>query len=361
MGQTPTWGLPYPEQSTLITDSAAIMQELAEKIDTALSAVTASDSYTVPGTLIADMTTSGTFTPPPGVTVVHVVVIGGGGKGGGANDVAKTKQGGGGCGGEVKVWRNLPVTGPVEVIVGGSETASAFGPHTAKGGDPVLPVNYYGISRMPDHRGNGGFNNTTLPAQDGVTVNGTYYVGGGGAHNGIRGDASNLPQNPGGVGGGGGGCTWTATPHGADGPKTGKHASSGQAGTGGGGGGGATGGNGFKNPGLGGSGRVMVYTEQPTMRRNAPTPTPDPLIVAAIDDHGTMTGAYAVDAAARNLPHPGVRVIDYPLQPVDTGRTITAPADPDDPAGPTVEVPVLAWPEAGWTWTDTDGWKEPTP
>ena len=76
MGQTDKWALPYPEADTLISVSAPIVQELAEKIDAALTQVTASDSYTVPGTLVQDFTASGTFTPPPGVTVVHVVVVG---------------------------------------------------------------------------------------------------------------------------------------------------------------------------------------------------------------------------------------------------------------------------------------------
>ena len=352
MGQTPTWGLPYPEQSTLITDSAAIVQELAEKIDTALSAVTASDAYTVPGTLIANMTTSGTFTPPAGVTLVHVVVIGGGGNGaywagGGAGGSP------GGSGGGVRVYRDVAVSGDVPVVIGGSMTGSSFGALTAPAGysatgfglgialavwspnlvatgDPAQRPSCGGASATGGYGWSAGYN--------GVLVNGTYYAGGGGGgHTDFSGE---QPPMPGGAGGGGRGVKF-----GGSHPPAG-----GTNGLGGGGGGGPT---------VGGSGRVMIYTEQPTMRRNAPTPTPDPLIVAALDDHGVMTGAYAVDVATRELPDIGVRVVDYPLEPVDTGRTTTAPADPDDPDGPTVDVPVLAWPEAGWTWTETDGWKEP--
>ena len=340
MGQTPKWGLPYPEAATLITDSAAIVQELAEKIDTALSAVTASDAYTVPGTLIADMTTSGTFTPPAGVTVVHVVVIGGGGNGGGAGQFIC----GGGGGGQVVVGRGVPVSADVTVVIGGQQSPTSFGSLSAL---PGGTANQWapGISPNPLGRGNGGTGGDFyVPASAGPTVNGTHYAGGGGGF-----DYRGNPNKPGSGGAGGGGASWN------EGTRPGGN---GSAGTGGGGGAG----NSTYNPkgvGLGGSGRVMVYTEQPTMRRKAPTPNPDPLIVAALDDHGTMTGAYAVDVAAKDLPDTGVRVIDYPTAPVDTGRTITAPADPDDPDGPTVEVPVMAWPEAGWTYTDTDGWKEP--
>ena len=348
MGQTPAWGLPYPEQSTLITDSAAIVQELAEKIDTALSAVTASDSYTVPGTLIADMTTSGTFTPPPGVTVVHVVIIGGGAR---AQDVSNSHASGGG-GGAVRVHRGVEVSGDVPVVIGGSATASSFGAltaregyfvtnqHTAVWSPNMVPSD--DPARRPSAPGYSIHAGEYSPGYDGVLVNGTYYAGGGGGAS----QGAFLPSPAGGAGGGGRG-------QGKNTSNVLVPAKDGANGLGGGAGGGDYYGK------LGGSGRVMIYTEQPTMRRNAPTPTPDPLIVAALDDHGVMTGAYAVDVATRELPDIGVRVVDYPLQPVDTGRTITAPADPDDPDGPTVDVPVLAWPETGWTWTETDGWKEP--
>ena len=40
MGVTGKWNLPYPESSTLISESAPIVQELAEKIDDAISTVT---------------------------------------------------------------------------------------------------------------------------------------------------------------------------------------------------------------------------------------------------------------------------------------------------------------------------------
>ena len=343
MAQTPKWGLPYPEAATLITDSAAIVQELAEKIDTALSAVTSSDAYTVPGTLIADMTTSGTFTPPAGVTLVHVVVIGGGGGGegagaGGANDRPRA----GGSGGGVRVYRNVAASGDIPVVIGASNTESRFGSLIAPAGFTGQNAGYLPMSPNLVNTNDSDLRPSLSPpvsrnGYDGVQVNGTYYAGGGAGYNGSSGPVG---------GAGGGGRTF---------PVAGGSPTGGANGLGGGGGGG---GGGSGTPG--GSGRVMVYTEQPTMRRKVPTPNPDPLIVAALDDHGTMTGAYAVDAAAKELPALGVRVVDYPLDPVDTGRTYTAPHDPDG-AGPTVEFPVMAWPEAGWIWTDTDGWKEPTP
>ena len=333
-GHTAKWQLPYPEPADYVSDSQATMQELAEKIDTALSAVTPSDSYTVPGTLLADMTTSGTFTPPAGVTLVHVVVIGGGGAGHrGLAPPGYYFGGGGGGGGQVIVLRDLPVSGPVTVAIGGSATATTFAGFTAGTAFPAA-VNGPGVSLNANAAGCGGRSGASQ-GRDGVKVNGIHYAGGGG-----YGDTAS-----GGAGGGGQGGN-AASPPGQNGT----------AGTGGGGGGGGY----NSNPGVGGSGRVLVFTEQPTMRRSGvPVPDPDPLIVAALDDHGVMTGAYAVDAATRELPDKGVRVIDYPTAPVDTGRTVTAPADPADPDGPTVEVPVLAWPVAGWNYTDTDGWKEP--
>ena len=174
-GHTPKWGLPYPEPADYVSDSQAVMQQLAEKIDTALSAVTASDAYTVPGTLIADMTTSGTFTPPPGVTLVHVVVIGGGGNGGEAGQAVC----GGGGGGQVVVGRNVPVPADVTVVIGGQQSPTSFGALSALPGGDVVAGFAPGISPNPLGRGTGGTGGDYhMPASAGPTVNGTLYAGG---------------------------------------------------------------------------------------------------------------------------------------------------------------------------------------
>ena len=102
----------------------------------------------------------------------------------------------------------------------------------------------------------------------------------------------------------------------------------------------------------------MIWTEQtPLATLNLPA-NADPLIVAALDDQGTMTGAYAVEVTTRELPALGVRIVDYPTEPVETGRTEIALVDPENPTGPTAVVPILAWPEAGWKYTNNQ-WEEP--
>ena len=81
MGSTPGWGLPYPEADTLITDSAAIVQDLAEKMDLALTSV-------IPlGRRVDRFTSSGTWVCPVDVTyaIAHIRAGGGGGGSSGGN------------------------------------------------------------------------------------------------------------------------------------------------------------------------------------------------------------------------------------------------------------------------------------
>ena len=349
MGTTPKSGLPYPEADTLITDSAAIVQELAEKIDTALSQATAADSYTVPGALVQDFTASGTFTPPQGVSVVHVVVVGGGGNGtqgdGGTSSVA-TGASAGGAGGTVKVFRDVPVSGPVAVTVGGSETGSAFGGVTASGPIPASGA-AVGLSYNCNAASHGGA--WGQDGRPGVEVNGTRYAGGGGGPRTSSGTGAS--PTAGGAGGGGNGGTWNY------------YAASVKGGNGTNGLGGGAGANPYAYNGVsvGGSGRVMVYTEQAYKSAHVPQPAPDPQIVAALDASGLVLGLYATDPDDPQLP--GIdheRLVPFPDTPVDTGRVTPAPMNADDPDGPTTDIPALAWPEVGWTYTDTDGWKEPT-
>jgi hypothetical protein len=352
--ETPTWGLPYPEASTLITDSAAIVQTLAEKIDAALSQVTASDSYTVPGTLVQDFTASGTFTPPPGVTVVSVVVVGGGGTGGNESGgqfytASITFPGYGGTGGGVRVYRNVPVSGPVAVTIGGANTPSSFGALSAPGGATPSPANTIPQSPnlMASQGGHGNYPTSGHPGSAGpgqagyagVVVNGTTYAGGGGGGAG----GQNAPAaGAGGAGGGGRGSTGSGAVAGTNGL--------------GGGGGGAWGGSGA----VGGSGRVMIYTEQAyKTTRNVPAPV-DPEIDAALNVAGVIVALVAVDPADPQTPGiPDATLVAYPDTPQPTGRMLTVPVDPADPDGPTHEIPELAWPVAGWTYHDGT-WTPPT-
>lgn len=305
-------------------------------------------SYTIPGTLIGDYTASGTFTPPPGVTVVHVAVISGGGQGGdrGWAGSADYCNGAGGTGGGVRVYRDVPVSGPVAVTIGGAGTESSFGNLTAPAGRRPGTATWLGVytwngsipAQSPnlDASGGGGLNlgawnneNPYANGQPGVQINGTYYAGGGGGGGGYNYYGS---VGYGGSGGGGRGGTrdtgtqWYAQP-GTNGL--------------GGGGGGASHTMGVA-PGVGGSGRVMVFTEQTT--REAFAAPVEPVIHAALEG-GVMVGAYAIDPVAP-VDTLGV-LVPYPLEPQPTGEVWT-----DEETGETH--PVLAWPEKGWTYSNGD-------
>ena len=290
-------------------------------------------SYTIPGTLIGDFTTTGTFTPPAGVTLVHVAVVGGGGSGGGY--YYNYGAGGGGAGGQVSVYRDVPVSGSVAVTIGGTDTASAFGELTAAAGQRGGVGNETVAGDGWLHGvGGGGWGATSHydarnggPGQNGPTVNGTHYGGGGG------GGTADGKSKPGGNGGGGPGCP---RPDGSRGQQNGTD------GTGGGGGGGNGAGTTWTIAGTGGSGRVMVFTEQTT--REAFAAPIEPAIHAALDG-GVMVGAYAIDPVAP-VDTLGV-LVPYPLEPQPTGEVWT-----DEETGETH--PVLAWPVKGWTYNNGD-------
>lgn len=207
-------------------------------------------TWTIPGTLQQTFTTSGTYTPAAGVSTVNVAVIGGGGNGatpGGNN------SGGGGAGGGVRVYRNVPVSGPVAVVVGGSGTGSSFGALTAPGGGTTDPYGLGahevgGFGKNFSTVSNGGLGYTQFmtggsPGFDGALINGTYYAGGGG---GFR-NVSNQWKQLGGRGGGGNSGTFDAP---------GYIATNGTNGFGGGGGG-----TNYGAAKVGGSGRVMIWSE----------------------------------------------------------------------------------------------------
>ena len=344
-GATPDWGLPYPEADTLITDSAAIVQDLAEKIDVALSSVTASNSYTIPGTLAQDFTTSGTFTPPAGVTLVHVAIIGGGGNG--HTGTGTNIWWPGGNGGEVAVHRNVPVSGPVEIIIGGSNTASSFGALTGRGGlspGSRWPATTWGMAGA-GQAGPQGDIPTSYNGHNGAQVNSTWYGGGGGA--GFHSGGSAVSGGSGGAGGGGRGMGWTAANYPVN-------STGGTNGLGGGGGA-----NTYSSYGsvLGGSGRVMIWTEQ-TLFTTLDLPADAvPRIVAGLDEAGVMLGEYAVNETMP-VGTGCTEFVDYPDEPVDTGRTVLVPIDPEDPESLEMDVPIMLWPVQGWRYTNNK-WEEP--
>ena len=357
-GHTPKWGLPYPEPADYVSDSQAVMRELAEKIDALVGIFTVPGQEQSPATvypvapyLVDHVKTSGPWTPPAGVTVVDLVIVTGG-----QNGSAGTAPGGGtgGHGGVVRVLRNVKLGGePINITVGGAETSTTVAGHKVVyfDADPWEPGTY----------GDGGPSDTA--GYDGIELTGPepslWVAAGGGGGGSSNGFAVGKPGQPGGrTGGAPGGRGGYGTAAGnLDYRPTG--GGTGAPGFGGGGGGGG-GGNPGAGGGGGGSGAVLIFTQTPypapRARRAPVTPTP----VAAIDEHDLMVGVYAVDADNPQTPGiPYTRLVPFPLEPVDTGRTYTAPADPDDPDGPTVEAPVLAWPEAGWTYTESDGWKDP--
>lgn len=208
-------------------------------------------TWTIPGTLQQTFTTSGTYTPAAGVSTVHVAVIGGGGNGASGGNPASQGQTGGGSGGTVRVYRNVPVTGPVAVTIGGSNTESSFGALTASGGaSPTYSGNYGRVAGRADApRGVSDGGEFNQDGDDGVQINGTYYAGGGGGS--WTGSGTTWYYRYGGQGGGGRGGVYSIT-NGGNGPQNGTN------GLGGGGGGSPVDG---WAAGLGGSGVVIVWSE----------------------------------------------------------------------------------------------------
>ncbi len=99
----------------------------------AFAAPTCGDATLIaPGICEIVMYSSGTFTPPAGVTKLAAVLV----RGGGGGDQIATGYAGGG--GEVTYVDSVALTGPLVVTVGAGGTLGAFSPAATDGGDTTL-------------------------------------------------------------------------------------------------------------------------------------------------------------------------------------------------------------------------------
>jgi hypothetical protein len=199
-------------------------------------------------------TTSGTF-DYTGLSplIVNYVIVGGGGSGGNAfynNSTFITYTGGGGAGGQVITGSASITSGNYSVTVGGSNQSSVFNGTTALAGatgqDATSSANGAGATGATgsgsggNGSGSAGSNASSIAFADGGS--GIYFAGGGGGGN------TGTGQYQGGTaGGGGGGHIVSSVP---------VNGVSGTSNTGGGGGGSASN---ITNPGIGGSGTVLIY------------------------------------------------------------------------------------------------------
>ena len=372
-GYTPRLGLPYPEADTLITESAAIVQELAEKIEAALPTLSAgiaepsTNEYIVAPHQLAVLESSGDYVMPDvngdGSPVIVDVAVMCAGTRGQPNPPRMTTRGyPGEVGGRVWVWKSVKVAvgATMPVTVGVDQNLSAFGPLEVPYGAGANEPTPYGLKRSNDTIGSNGWDGLPgagLILGPGGTRIGVCGSGGSGAGGTGMSTNPNYYQGQGVDGGGNGG-------HGGWSGSQGSFGGNGTPGKWGGGGGGG-GGNGDsqtrERSGGASVGAVMIFSHSPASAQLS-FRTHQATAMVALDSGGVALGVFSVDPDAPHLP--GIdhdRLVDYPTDPIDTGRVTPAPMNADDPDGPTTDVPVLAWPAAGWTYTDTDGWKEPTP
>lgn len=138
-GYTPLFNFPYPEQSTLITDSAAIVQSLAEAVEAVLPTVSAGTiepstaAYTVAPYEIARLEVSQTWVAPDvngdnTPFVCDILIITGGGHQAFDPGAATVSGSHGGSGGRAGLWKSVklqPGQG-FDVVIGGTLTGSSF-------------------------------------------------------------------------------------------------------------------------------------------------------------------------------------------------------------------------------------------
>lgn len=84
----------------------------------------------------------------------------------------------------------------------------------------------------------------------------------------------------------------------------------------------------------------------------------DIYMVAALDNNNVILGVYSVN---KNRELPGVEfntLVDYPKDPVLTGRSIWLLSDLNNPESELIEIDEKAWPEIGWTYSNNE-WQPP--
>jgi hypothetical protein len=346
-GYTTNYRLPYPEADTLISVSAPIVQELAEKIDGLMVFASPGHEqppatvYAVAPYLVSHITTSGPWTPPAGVTAVDVVIVTGGAPG----LMAVTSDGGWGGGpGVVRVLKNLTLTdAPIDITIGGPQTATTFGTYKVvyMDPDPWEPGDY---GKPGPPAGFAGGDGIELTRAGDTSM---WVAGGGGGGGQSHGTSEGQPGGAGGQGGGGAGGRGGYSTNYSNPDYRSQPGATGTPGYGGGGGGPGGAQTSMKpGPGGGGSGGVFVFAYAPlSAARRDPI---DPVIMAALND-GVMVGAYAIDPVAP-VDTLGA-LVPMPDEPQPTGETWT-----DEDTGETG--PVLAWPVAGWTYNDGE-WSPP--
>lgn len=198
------------------------------------------------------------FNIPSKAKAIRVIAIGGGGAGG-AGIASTAAGGGGGAGGarEVKDYRVVELTTPIQVIVGsggvgGSTKSNATNSQLKNNngsGNILMNVQRGGIGGdATSNSGGGGGTGGSLATAGGITLaTGSAIFGGGGSTGGGGATTGGTPSNATEDGGGGGGGGKNAS------NTTGLGGSSVNAGAGGGGGGSVTQG---ANGGIGGGGQT---------------------------------------------------------------------------------------------------------
>lgn len=141
-------------------------------------------------------TSSGTFTPDPGVTAVDVLIIGGGGAGGAAGSA-----GGGGGAGQVRWATGVAVSGPVSVTVGAGAPQSVTGPMAGASG----AASSFGALTAAGGGGGGGGSVAAMSGASGGGGSGGGSSAAVGTAGGDGGAGATTQRQPVGRSGGGGG------------------------------------------------------------------------------------------------------------------------------------------------------------
>lgn len=275
-----------PAASAQVPGANPVFFPSTQSIGSCTSSTGGNYLYFIPGHIIHEFTSSGTYTPSSSCTATYLMIGGGGAGGGGTGN---TSSGGGGCGGILSGSLNVSAS-PYAITAGaggaggggtgGNGGNSSFGGNTATGGgggagatsgtagsaggcgggSAALASGGAGTAGQGNNGGGSAFSNAGGGGGGAGTIGGAGtggVSGNGGA--GISSSISGASALYGGGGGGGGNSnfSWAAGTGGSGGGGNGATNGDGAAGTanaGGGGGGGGSGGVG----GNGGSGAVFI-------------------------------------------------------------------------------------------------------